>query len=663
MLIRIQICDLTSLEILDLGRNKLRVLPPELVKLTSLKVLSVQKNRIEDLPLCLADMASLQVLKFEGNPIRFPPKEVLQPQATTPPNSGFQESEMADIAVTSQIKKFLKQKAIADRSEIESGGEESSEGTETPRPIKRVTSGRFPIKVNGTDIPDLRSPGMSRPPPIPSRSHYRGLSQQNANLRRPGVMPLTIGSTNERLRSNSENLVSARSTQDRSRRMGIVSKRPSELGTVDETKLNRYSHYRGLSHGSAMNGNDRTNASISSRSPASPADSTTLRATYVRRLSSLPERKRESASPDPVIEGAQGILFALFQVHPLIQNLLGLARDGTNKRTSLERVFYNATTHVEELDRDLQHYISYSEEDEEVSPRSNENVHRACSTCVSAYIHICSLLLRNVDTLINNSDPRYIRHLLLLLYGSLVEVRNAGASLFLHGQISGAMDDMRISRISEESQDTIRAPPRDKSVTPTRDRPGTSSRTRSATVVHHSSNLRVATDTMPPPLLNSAPRFVMNNATPRSGDSFPQNLASGRIGGDFTDEDRLFEKIFLQLQKSTEMAIRNLPLVHNHLCAAMKVNSDMSKPETTIQFWQLLIQKNSISLQNAEALRGRLSLIMLKDPAIRTRNSFWDLCNHFMQVCLLLRPLLMMYMLTSNRLMPHLLRRLKMPRL
>jgi hypothetical protein len=155
----------------------------------------------------------------------------------------------------------------------------------------------------------------------------------------------------------------------------------------------------------------------------------------------------------------------------------------------------------------------------------------------------------------------------------------------------------------------------------------------------------------------------MNNATPRSGDSFPQNLASGRIGGDFTDEDRLFEKIFLQLQKSTEMAIRNLPLVHNHLCAAMKVNSDMSKPETTIQFWQLLIQKNSISLQNAEALRGRLSLIMLKDPAIRTRNSFWDLCNHFMQVCLLLMSLLMMYMLTHNRLMPHLLRRLKMPRL
>src|SRR5271163_3576412 len=90
-----QICELSSLEILDLGRNKLRVLPPELSRLTSLKVLSVQKNRIEDLPLCLADMTSLQVLKLDGNPVRFPPKEILQPQASSPPNGGFlKESEL-----------------------------------------------------------------------------------------------------------------------------------------------------------------------------------------------------------------------------------------------------------------------------------------------------------------------------------------------------------------------------------------------------------------------------------------------------------------------------------------------------------------------------------------------------------------------------------------
>ncbi|KAF4632314.1 hypothetical protein G7Y89_g5812 [Cudoniella acicularis] len=620
------ICQLTSLEILDLGRNKLKILPPDLVKLTSLKVLSVQKNRIEILPLYIADMSSLQVLKLDGNPVRFPPKEILQYQSTTPPHSAFQENEIDDIAITSQVKRYLKQKAISDRSETESGGEESSEGTETPRPIKRVMSGRFPIKVNGTDVPDLRSPALPRPPPIPSRSHYRGLSQQNAALRRPGVMPLTIGSSNERVRSNSEGLLQAARSSDRSRRMGIVSRKASELGTVDESKTNRYSHYRGLSHGSAMQaGSNGTNGTVNSRSPASPADSVTQRATYVRRLSSLPERKRESSSPDPVIEAAKGILFALFQVHPLIQNLLGLARDGTNKRTSLERVFYNATTHVEELDRHIQSYITYSEEDEEISPRSNENVHSACLTSVHAYIHVLGLLSRNVETLLDNGDPRYIRTLLLLIYGSAAEVRNAGADFFKH-------DQSQQSRIPGEIEQTSRFPQRDKSVTPTRERPGISIRSRSATALQTSGNLRVATDAPPPHFLNGAGRSAtMTSATPRSGDSFASlNTSSDRlVRGDFTEEDQLFEKIFLHLTRSSELAIMTLPTVNNHFIRAMKLSSQQSSPDTPKQFWQILIQKCTTAQHQAEQLKARLSLIKLKEPGIRTQGSFWELCGSF----------------------------------
>ncbi|CZS98374.1 hypothetical protein WAI453_005849 [Rhynchosporium graminicola] len=617
------ICQLTSLEILDLGRNKLKILPPELAKLTSLKVLSVQKNRIEALPFCLAEMASLQVLKLDGNPVRFPPREILQPQATTPPNGGLQESEIDDSTITSQIKKFLRQKAISDRSETESGGEESSEGTETPRPMKRVVSGRFPIRVNGADVPDLRSPALPRPPPIPSRSHYRGLSQQNPALRRPGVMPLTIGNTNERLRSNSESLLQAnrdRST-DRSRRMGIVSKKMAELDTVDETKINRYSHYRGLSHGSAMQGSNGTNGTSNSRSPASPADSSIQRATYVRRLSSLPERKRETLSPDPIVEAAKGILYALFQVHPLIQSLLGVTRDGTNKRTSLERVFYNATTHVEELDRHIQDYITYSEEDEDAPARSNENVQRACVTCVSAYMHVCSLLQRNVETLLENGDPRYIRTLLLLVYGSTAEIRNAGVE-FVKSQ-------SRLPRVTEVDKDseTTRFQPRDKSVTPTRERPAPSLRIRSATVVQHS-NLRVATSGPPPPFLNGAGRSAtMTSATPRSGESFASTTSSGRTGGDFTEEDRIFERIFLRLQDSSEMTIRALPQVNNHFHVAM----DASGADQPIKFWLALIHKCSVALQTAESLKSRLSLIRLKDPGIRTQNTFWELCNSFIQ--------------------------------
>lgn len=578
-------------------------------------------------------MASLQVLKLDGNPIRFPPKEILQAQSTTPPNGRFQENEIENFAVTSQIKRFLKTKQITDRSETESGGEESSEGTETPRPMRRVMSGRFPIKVNGTDLPDLRSPAFPRAPPIPPRAHQRGLSQQNSATRKPN-MPLTIQSTNtnERLRSNSEGIVqAARTSESRSRRLGFVTKKAYELGTVEESKSNRHSHFRGLSHGSAMqNGNNGTNGTANSRSPASPADSATQRATYVRRLSSLPERKRESSSPDPVIEGAKGILYALFQVHPLIQNLLGLARDGTNKRTSLERVFYNATTHVEELDRHIQDYITYSEEDEETSPRSNENVHRACLTSVHAYIHVMGLLSRNVETLLDNGDPRYIRTLLLLIYGSAAEIRNAGADLFRHQQ-------GHRSRISEEveMEEPVRFQARDKSVTPTRERPGVSMRSRSATAIHNAPNLRVATG--PPSSLLTGRSITMTSATPRSGDSFSSsNVGDRLVRSEFSEEDRDFERIYLRLLESSEMAIKTLPRVNNHFIQAMRTSNQQQNPELPQQFWNVLIDKCNTAYRTAENLRTRLSVIKLKEPGVRSQGAFWELCNTFILVSILM---------------------------
>lgn len=629
----VQICALTSLEILDLGRNKLRILPPELANLSSLKVLSVQKNRIEDLPYCIADMSSLQVLKLDGNPIRFPPKEILEPQATSPPNGGFlKESEIYDVQVTSQIKKFLRQhRASQDRSETESGGEESSEGAETPKPLKRVMSGRFPIRVNGADGGDLRSPILPRPPPIPSRSHQRGLSQQNAALRRPGVMPLTIGNVNERMRSNSESLLqatrSSNERSDRSRRMGIVSRKTSELGTVDETKANRYSHLRGLSHGSALHTGNNIS---SSRSPASPADGSTLRPGYVRRLSSLPEKKRKSRSPDPIVEGAKGVLYALWQIHELVNTLVGLCRDdATNKRSSLERVFYNASTQVEELDRDIIAYDTYSEDDEEVAPRSNQTVHSACLACVSAYVHVSTLLSRNVDTLLANGEPRYIRSLLLAMYGGLAEIRNAGESLFINLALSPEQ-----SGVPALQQNTLRPFVRDKSLTPTRDRPGVAVRSRSATVVQHSKGLRVATDAPQPSMMRANGRSAtMTSATPRSGESFASSNTSGSksiASGDFSEDDRIFERIYLGLQQSADMALRTVPIVNISFVKSMNISLKQGDPDHLKQYWQVLCQKCNATIQAAEALRTRLSQIKLKEPGIRTEKAFWELCNAFM---------------------------------
>lgn len=597
----------------------------------------MQKNRIEDLPLCIADMSSLQVLKLDGNPVKFPPREILTAQSMSPPNSGFpKENEIDEVYTTSQIKRFLKQKAMADRSETEFGAdEESSEGAETPRPMKRVMSGRFPVKVNGTDMSDLRSPALPRPPPIPSRSHYRGLSQQQnaASLRRPGVMPLTIGNANERLRSNSEGFLPPRdrSERERSKRIGLANKK-QELDTVDEGNTNRYSHTRGLSYGSAMSGSNVANGSVNLRSPQSPAD-VPQRPIYVRRLSSLPERKRKSRSPDPVMEGAKGILYALFQIHPLLQSLIGLVRDRNNQRTSLERVFYNASTHVEELDRDIQNYSNYSEEDEELSPLSNETVQSTCLTCISAYLQVCNLLSRNMATLLDNGDPRYIRTLLLTVYGSLAEVRNAGASLFV-------TRSPQRTKNRNATSNTIRPFARDKSLTPTRDRPNPVMRARMATTSQNGKALRVATDVPQSALLNSGQRSntmttVVSAATPRSGESFVSSGGSASASrtmegnGEFTREDQLFDKIFLQLQQSSELGLQTLPSVNDHFLHAYTT----SKHTQAHEIWRVLSHRCKLALHAAQILKARLSTIKLKEPGLRTQSQFWEICNSFIQVC------------------------------
>ncbi|MBE3109591.1 MAG: hypothetical protein IMZ46_03600, partial [Acidobacteria bacterium] len=628
-----QLCDLKSLEILDLGRNRIHVLPPQIVKLTSLKVLSIRKNPIQELPLCLADMASLQVLKLKDNNITFPPPEVLQAPIATPPNENILPgSDMVEMAVTAHIKEYLRRVALNGRVETDAG-DESSEGAETPRllPARRVASGRFPIRVNGSEVPDMRSPAVMRPPPIPTRSHYRGLSQTSTTMRRTSAMPLTIGSVSERTRSNSETGVSqprAERPESRNRRMGVVStKKSSDLATLDETQANnRFSHYRGLSHGSAMQGPGAV------PSPASPPEPYMQRPIYVRRLSILPERRRESKIVDPVLEVAKGILYSVFQIHPMIQMLMSLTSDGSSKRSSLEIVFYNTNSHVEELEQAIQKLDpAGGGADEYAAFHEGENVHRACQTLVSAYTHVCTLLAGNIESFVDNGDPRYIRTLLVTLYNSIMELR-----VTMSGMAPGNRGFKQSAvRAAMGVGETIRPHSRESSVTPTAERPVMGSRLRNGSYTPGPSNLRVATDVPMGPYTNGGIRQApVESATPRSGESFASvsSASLGRSMHDFADEDRQFEEVFLSLQRSAELVMRALPGFIAQLTAGLRnvtMQRDRLIAEEVLKAWKLTISRATTAVYQTETLKARLSLIKLKEPGIRTQAAFWAVCNNF----------------------------------
>lgn len=414
--------------------------------------------------------------------------------------------------------------------------------------------------------------------------------------------------------------------------MGIISKKTSDLGTLDETQVNnRFSHNRGLSHGSAMQGNG---ASVSTTSPATPTEAQLQRPNYVRRLSILPERRRESKVYDPVIEAAKGVLYSVFQIHPMIQMLMSLTNDGTSKRSSLEIVFYNTNVHVEELEQEIQRHETM-DENGDAAPRETENVQRACQTLISAYIHVCSRLAANIDVIVERGDPRYIRTLLTLLYNSIMELRITMTA-------SQQNDGYRATAGRAAVGDTIRPHSRENSnsVTPTAERPGINTtpptviapRNRDRSAVHNPSNLRVTTD-VPLSYVNgpgSARIIPQPSATPRSGESFASSgTSAGRGMGDFTDEDRLFEKIFLSLQKSTDLVMRTLPTFNQQLTTGLKHAMAQRASDDAVTSWKVLIAKCTNAVQQTEMLKSRLSVIKLKEPGIRSQQSFWNLCMNF----------------------------------
>ncbi|KIX09384.1 uncharacterized protein Z518_00463 [Rhinocladiella mackenziei CBS 650.93] len=441
---------LNQLEILDISRNKVRKISGDIRNLKSLRVFSIVHNRVEDLPTELCEMTKLQILKIAENPLRFKLKKIVEAK-----ESEVSFSEMTDhereTAITLEIKRYLRdQHPVVTALDVEASLEWEESPMNTPKPLKRVLSSRFPVipstgNVEPASEGNKSSPTHANPPPIPTRSHYRMTSgTQNIALRRPGMAPLMGPNNNERNRSNSESVLQA-SAAARQKRMGMLRKEKPELDSIDELKVNRNSHLRGFSHGSVLkrNGVLSSPGATSSSSPSSPRDVRRNRLAFVKRLSSLPEHKVENEWNSPVIDGAKGILYALYQIHPRISGIIAAIRGKDIRRSTLEFTFFNASTHVDRLNEALEQADLADTEDEDALEKIEATVRRDCATCIMAYTHVTAQLRDNVKKIVAGTDARYVRTLMLLLYGSMMEVRNAIRSFGAEAKVTPGLGHRR----------------------------------------------------------------------------------------------------------------------------------------------------------------------------------------------------------------------------
>ncbi|KAL2809955.1 RAM signaling pathway protein-domain-containing protein [Aspergillus granulosus] len=651
---------LPLLEILDLSRNKISQLPEEIRKLTSLRVLSVMQNRLDDLPLGVSDMNKLQILKVAGNPLRYPLRRLLDTSEAEIASSTMTDNEK-EVAVTAELKRFLKTRQPVTPQDYDKINELSEGIMDTPKPVKRGISSRFPvIPSTGDSASDPKSPSLSRPPPIPLKSHYRIASGHgstfHSGLHRPGPIP----GINERNRSNSEGIIQA-SFATRSKRMGVISRKNTDLGTLDEMRPYRNSHLRGLSYGSIL----RTRPSISnSSSPSSPRERRRPRDGFVNRMSSLPEHKGEWETGEPIIKSAKGILFALFQVQSHVYSLINVIRRDEERRNSLEILFYNATTHVDRLNEALEIAENSRSGDTEPMRASYEAVKRECETCIMAYSHVGAQLRNSLDRIVANGDSRYVRSLMLMIFGSVIELRNACTSLeFSVKSQTHPTGKPPVPEIYKEPPNPERYP--GATVTPVRGREPSFSTRRlrsDTTILHPQINVNgpqpasttyqsaVSSPGFAPTPFSYGARSRSSSrsnhintsvpsslATPRSGESFPPMPTSvvPRInpltGLDEIEEERIFEKIFHQLSAAYTAALHALPIARRQFEAKL---AEQNREFGDIQMlWNNLIRRCRACEDVSEALGLRLSNMKIKEPGggMRNQREFWQLCKTFMQ--------------------------------
>jgi hypothetical protein len=514
--------------------------------------------------------------------------------------------------------------------------------------------GRFPVRPsisgieNITDIRNESSPSDNAPP-IPKRSHARVSSGTlGLQLQRPGVAPL-LQSNGESNRSRSDTVSSLSSI--RTRRQGYVpSKRTvssnntsTDLSAVNEVPGQgsarssqatiKAPHSRNTSVASTYNGYlaPNGNGDISSGA-ASPVDGPVDRYTHDRGMGSVQHPNVKILKSRPIV-ASRRLLFTLLELQrPLVRITQGL-KDGTPKRTMLERQLFNANAHVEELDRLLNRLDGGFEDTPKREAAAARNIAISCDNSMRAYGIVVKELKGFVQKIVHVLDPVLIRCLIFQINAAIIEARNVCKSLGFHIVPPTDKEPSRASRAWSS-----------RTVTPTQPKPVTNRRLRGPTILRSiSSNATLRA--MPPPVpLNTGSRtntMTSMGPVPRSGDSFNSAHSSAApsrsntmrsMHPDDVDESEQFERVFVKLRTACDVANHALPHCHNEI-TVHKDNAETAGKARAAHYWSLALSKCNAVMRANQALSNRLKQVKLKDPGVRNQREFWQLCDAFVQVC------------------------------
>ncbi|KAG8748316.1 RAM signaling network component [Ceratobasidium sp. 414] len=473
-----------SLEILDIGRNKIERLPADPGTLVNLRVFSLSKNRITKLPSYFVNFSYLKMLKVDNNPIGWPPAFVVKDKV---PSGDMSEEMTAFIA---QLKQWyqdnvpLERRISPERPQVNGSAAQlrrtassqaidvshtrasSSRGVHgrnisedsvhseysatsayslvdnvnyvasTPalQIAKKTSQGRSD-SLGGSPDTSIPTPDENLPASGPSGYHGRNASY-SAGSRRAG---------------SSGALAGKQSLPDL--RKGYV---PN--GTIKPAlKRTREPLAGSFASGSGYNGVSGSSTATSPVPPALPMTASSVaqseasptlaamsgedtpmdgvRNSYFRRLSTVPLPVSAPPLPQPLcqtVDAIRGILFAVSQIYSAIQQYTNAIAE-RRIASILVRVLEPAKRAMDTLINALERYDATSRR---AVPSALEcrSVVEACRENVSVCCRVVSVLQLQLKILAAGAggDVRYARHLLLMLYGGVAEVVNSWRDLMPH---------------------------------------------------------------------------------------------------------------------------------------------------------------------------------------------------------------------------------------
>lgn len=429
----------------------------------------------------------------------------------------------------------------------------------------------------------------------------------------------------------------------------------SRSGALDDSGNNRNSlHLRGTSHNSALKEKQRQHMrNINGTDPNSSADLDRGHGTFFSRLSSLPEQRGAVATLDAVTEGAKSLLFSLHSLQPYMNSLVPLANADGSKRSSLERVFYNSSNQLDALDKALQSFMDNPPTDDSQRRQQDQNLRRACRACLVAYSQVGRLLIKNARHLVHNADPRYIRMLLILIYGSTIEAGHAFESMKrskeeAFGRFCPTQSDIH------STQDAVAKPAVPSFALGQVERPSTSRKIRqdpnagerlqvaaSSTQHEKSASQPSHSQSAAPTQTNSQSRSgsgatnhmvsTPSANTPRSGESFlyPYTPAISTHGGEPGSarsdgaHDGLFQKIFVSFQTFVEETQQIFQQVTFDLDRRSERARKNSENKSRIELWARLAAHARATLTLCQSQSRELANMDMGNTARRNSPEFW----------------------------------------